>query len=478
MRKSLKSTSQVSAPASAAAHESPSETPRPVATPLPPRNPSQTGKQWPSTAATAQAAARASWLANGAGSASVRDQSTGARPFTASRISVAAAAPLPAARATLVAPMLPEPTARTSFPVFARAIKRPKGIDPQRYAATMRSSAELTRHRGRARTASWPQARLRPPPAAGAPRGAKGGQARARTATRTGAAASARSARSARAPRKLQAGSPRGRRAAGRAAGNERRASPRRTGRAATSRPGAGRQTERAAERRAAAPPPRRGSAPRRRRSPARAPTARPNARRGASVGHAPHRLRQGETKEDENSAGGAAEEEVGRQRDGDGAAGGDAVRRLHADAGRHDTPHDRDEPTASGQGDQREGSERIRHGGERRGKAATVLAEDDGEQVGDARARVHEHEREERREQRRDKEQPRRGGVGIQQELFDAWGKRSAASHPLQRPLQLLGPPAEEEGGGELFQHRDHGGGEQGEPELGCPAVEACRRE
>ena len=45
---------------------------------------------------------------------------------------VATAAPRPAARATLVAPMLPEPMARTSLPVTARAMSSPKGIEPAR----------------------------------------------------------------------------------------------------------------------------------------------------------------------------------------------------------------------------------------------------------------------------------------------------------------------------------------------------------
>src|SRR5881394_4344743 len=46
---SLYRTPHVAAPASAAHGARASETPRPVATPLPPRNLSQTGKQWPRT---------------------------------------------------------------------------------------------------------------------------------------------------------------------------------------------------------------------------------------------------------------------------------------------------------------------------------------------------------------------------------------------------------------------------------------------
>ena len=58
-----------------------------------------------------------------------RPSHTGTNPFAASSASTAIAQPLPIARATLVAPMLPLPTWRRSIP-FARASNSPNGIDP------------------------------------------------------------------------------------------------------------------------------------------------------------------------------------------------------------------------------------------------------------------------------------------------------------------------------------------------------------
>src|SRR5437660_8998826 len=144
----LYKTPQVAAPARAAQGASASETPKPVATPLPPRNLSQTGKQCPRTAPTAQAV--------GSQAASPRARATGTKPFRASRASVAAAALFPAARATLVAPMFPEPTVRTSLPEVARAMSRPNGIDPHRYA----KRSQIIAPPGRA---SWRRRRRQPP---------------------------------------------------------------------------------------------------------------------------------------------------------------------------------------------------------------------------------------------------------------------------------------------------------------------------
>src|SRR3954465_6114908 len=56
MRTAAYAASQTAAPARAASGASASATPRPVATPLPPRKRSETGKQCPTTAATPQAA--------------------------------------------------------------------------------------------------------------------------------------------------------------------------------------------------------------------------------------------------------------------------------------------------------------------------------------------------------------------------------------------------------------------------------------
>src|SRR4051812_18572445 len=88
--------SQTAAPASAASGASASATPRPVATPLPPRKRSQTGKQCPTTAATPQAAP------SDLESADFAAKKAGKNPFRASSTSVASAAVRPAARATFV----------------------------------------------------------------------------------------------------------------------------------------------------------------------------------------------------------------------------------------------------------------------------------------------------------------------------------------------------------------------------------------
>jgi len=99
--------------------------PNPVATPLPPRKCSQTGKQWPMIAATA---------ATGAAGAPSNQctSSTAATPLAASSSSVAAASPLWPVRRTLVAPILPEPIARMSPRPAARVSSRPNGIEPSR----------------------------------------------------------------------------------------------------------------------------------------------------------------------------------------------------------------------------------------------------------------------------------------------------------------------------------------------------------
>ena len=126
IRSSLYRRSQTAAPQAAASGESASATPSPVATPLPPRKPSHTGKQWPITAPTPHAAAAQ-------GSARVRSASSaGRKPLRASSSSVTSAAVRPAARATLVAPMFPDPTVRTSLPEAMRATSRPNGAEPAR----------------------------------------------------------------------------------------------------------------------------------------------------------------------------------------------------------------------------------------------------------------------------------------------------------------------------------------------------------
>ena len=59
-----------------------------------------------------------------------RAQMTATFPLPTSSANVAAAAAGPAARRTLVEPMLPLPTSRTSSPRVARPSSRPKGIEP------------------------------------------------------------------------------------------------------------------------------------------------------------------------------------------------------------------------------------------------------------------------------------------------------------------------------------------------------------
>src|SRR5208282_5545378 len=99
--------------AKAAIGETTRKTPKPVATPLPPRNLSQTGNMWPRTA---QRAANASAVRKGTegiqSEASQAPSQTAAQPLRTSRIKVAAPRPLPPARSTLVAPMLPLPKER------------------------------------------------------------------------------------------------------------------------------------------------------------------------------------------------------------------------------------------------------------------------------------------------------------------------------------------------------------------------------
>src|SRR5712691_1429881 len=105
-------------------------TPRAVATPLPPLNLSQTGKQCPSSTT------KAAMVIQVALSLVTRPASqTAAAPFAVSKISVRIPASGPTTRATLVAPMFPLPALRTSPPPKDFASSTPNGIDPKRYAA-------------------------------------------------------------------------------------------------------------------------------------------------------------------------------------------------------------------------------------------------------------------------------------------------------------------------------------------------------
>src|SRR3990172_7716609 len=102
-------------------------TPRKVATPFPPRNLRKIGYKWPRKVASATPA---TWASD---APKVRPRATGAHPFSMSRARVRAAAPLPTARRTFDAPMFPLPIALTSTPLDPLAIRRPNGMEPDRY---------------------------------------------------------------------------------------------------------------------------------------------------------------------------------------------------------------------------------------------------------------------------------------------------------------------------------------------------------
>jgi hypothetical protein len=100
--------------------------PTAVATPLPPRNPNQTGKTWPSTAAHAAAPSQSGSYVT----ACIR--STASVPFPTSRSIVRVASRFPDVRSTFVAPALPEPSRLTSTPRNTRTRTTAKEIDPSR----------------------------------------------------------------------------------------------------------------------------------------------------------------------------------------------------------------------------------------------------------------------------------------------------------------------------------------------------------
>src|SRR6267154_5709757 len=104
--------------------------PAAVATPLPPRNFSQIGKQWPSSADSA-----ASIIQVALPPVMRAASQTGAAPLAISNSSVSSAGNGPATRATFVAPMLPLPDLRTSPPPNNRVNSTPNGMDPSTYAA-------------------------------------------------------------------------------------------------------------------------------------------------------------------------------------------------------------------------------------------------------------------------------------------------------------------------------------------------------
>src|SRR5580704_1669961 len=111
---------------SSAIGASTAQMPRDADNPLPPLNPRNTDAIDPANAASATHASVPG------GSPSIRATATGTAPFNTSPKKVSAAALAPPARATLVMPILPEPTARGSKPRSFPTIT-PKGIEPIRY---------------------------------------------------------------------------------------------------------------------------------------------------------------------------------------------------------------------------------------------------------------------------------------------------------------------------------------------------------
>ena len=103
--------------------------PKPVATPLPPRNFRKTGKQCPAITSTT-----ASAIGCAEPEVSRSATRTARKPLPASSKKVDAAVRNPAARKTLVAPILPLPVERMSWPPRSRYSRYPNGMEPSRYA--------------------------------------------------------------------------------------------------------------------------------------------------------------------------------------------------------------------------------------------------------------------------------------------------------------------------------------------------------
>jgi len=135
-----------------------------VAIPFPPLKLSQQVQLWPAITNKQQTICSALRLRFGKIWGAKK---TGTKPFAASISSTAMPGPLPSARITFVAPMLPLPTVRMSMP---RALphRKPVGIEPRRYeriphptkiAAVM--SPTLTESAVRPQTTKSPRCRAR-----------------------------------------------------------------------------------------------------------------------------------------------------------------------------------------------------------------------------------------------------------------------------------------------------------------------------
>src|SRR5215472_8533319 len=109
------------------------QTPSAADTPLPPLKRRKIEKIAPAKAASAIHASSEGKNPN------ARAAATGSAPLRTSPAKVKAAALEPPARATLVIPIFPEPTARGSKP-RRRPTMTPNGIDPIRYAAIIMSA--------------------------------------------------------------------------------------------------------------------------------------------------------------------------------------------------------------------------------------------------------------------------------------------------------------------------------------------------
>jgi len=123
---SLATSNQVIAVSRQASHDQPSSTPKPVAMPLPPLKPKNTGYRWPRKAA-APISASVSGPAP-----SRRPARIGIVPLRRSPTRVIAAAFLPPTRSTLVAPGLPEPSLRGSGSPISRQTMMAEEIEPNK----------------------------------------------------------------------------------------------------------------------------------------------------------------------------------------------------------------------------------------------------------------------------------------------------------------------------------------------------------
>src|SRR4051794_27626339 len=371
--------------------------------------------------------------------------------------------------------MLPDPTVRTSLPDTSRVTNRPNGTEPARYAPST-GSVEITSRPGARRTSS--SRRRRVPPRSERDALAPVGCA-ARAAPRPATAAPYRPrSRSRRSPPIPRAGS-RGTRRRSRGARRPRtREHIRSRGREARSSPETGKREATAAGRRAEGcgrPRVLPGGAPRRRsRSRARrAAPARP--RRREDWNSSRHDLRQAGRDEEAEAAGGAAKDDVRNDHRRDCAARANPVQFLEPDSGEDRDPDDGDEHAATGKRKEHEGSESVRAGGERRGKAALRLSEHEPHPVGHYGAGVQEGEHHERREDRDANENARAGPlrqVQIPRESRRQFGRVS------QHPADLFPLGREEQVLHELADDSEGARREDGESDLRRIPIDAGGRE